>query len=66
MYNFRWNKYFKKFSLTFQDAVMKEDLITLIKDAMNQILLERPEQPLIFLQQYFTELKECFLLDMTE
>ena len=45
---------------------MKEDLITLIKDAMNQILLERPEKPLIFLQQYFTELKECFLLDMTE
>ena len=45
---------------------MKEDLITLIKDAMNQVLLERPEQPLIFLKQYFTELKECFLLDMTE
>ena len=30
---------------------MKEDVITLIKDAMNQILLERPEEPLVFLQK---------------
>ena len=42
---------------------MKEDVITLIKDAMNQILLERPEEPLLFLQQYFSELRDCFNVD---
>lgn len=43
----------------FQNKVTDEDLLALLKDAVSQILMEKPKNPLESMKTYFECLKDC-------
>ena len=52
-------RYQKEAYFIFQDAVRNEDILALLKDALLKVLMEKPSNPLSYLQRHFKELQEC-------